>query len=106
QCPDGDAARPFGLPRLVLVGPGGSGDVEVGPRLAAGELLEEHRRRARARGAAAGIGHVRDLAAELLGVLLVERHRPAAVAGALRGPADDVDPRLGLAEDPRRRLPE
>ena len=80
---------PFGMPRLRIVGPRGPGDVEVRPRQPAGELLQEHRRRARARRTAAGVEHVGDLAVQLLGVFVEERHRPAAIAGALgRRPHD------------------
>ena len=78
---------PFGQPRLRFVRPRRAGDVEVGPRQAAGELLQEHRRRAGAGRAAAGVHHVGDLAAQLIGVLVVERHRPAAIAGRAGRPA-------------------
>ena len=69
----------------------------------AGELLQEHRRRAGAAGAAARIDHVGDLAANLIEVLVVERHRPAAVARALRDVAHGVAPRVRPSEQARTR---
>src|SRR5690606_40219730 len=58
-----DAVAGAALPGVVgdLVGPGRAGDVEVGPRLALGELAQEQRggeRAARAAAAVLQIGHV------------------------------------------------
>ena len=39
---DRDPGGALDLPWAALVGPGGTGDVEVGPRQVASELLEEH----------------------------------------------------------------
>ena len=90
--PDGHAGRPLRLPRLRLLGPRGAGDVEVRPRQPAGELLQEHRRRDRARRTAADVRQVGDLAAQLFAVVVEERHRPGAIAGAVRPSAPPARP--------------
>src|SRR5262249_60418580 len=55
-------------------------------------------------GAAARVHPGRDLAPDLLAVVVEERHRPYAIAGAVRHAAHRVDPRLGVAEQPARVL--
>ena len=78
-----DAGRALRLIRLGLFRPRRAGDVEVHPRQIAGELLDEERAGDRAAGAAAGVGEVGDLALQLLLVVVEDRHRPRAIAGAL-----------------------
>jgi hypothetical protein len=66
-----------------VVGPGDAGDVEVRPWQPARELLQEDRGGHRAARPPAGIGHVGDIALQLIEVVVQRGHRPAAVAGAL-----------------------
>src|SRR6266850_1552722 len=95
QRPDADAGRPLRLIRLRLLGPRGAGDVHVHPREIARELLDEERRADRAARAAAGVGEVGNLALEQILIVVVQPHRPRAVAGSLARQPHLLDPRRG-----------
>src|SRR5262249_47691040 len=71
-----DPARTLRDPRLGLFHPRDARNVEVQPRLAVDELLEELRRRDRSAPASAGVDDVRDAALDHLFVFLVERQPP------------------------------
>jgi len=73
---DRRARRPWGVPPLLLLHPGGAGDVEVDPRRAAHELLEEAAGRDGPGLAAADVLQLPDLAFDLLEILLVQRQLP------------------------------
>jgi hypothetical protein len=76
----------------------GTGDIEMNPRKPARELLEKQRSRNRPARPSAGVHHVGDLAAKLILVFVEERHRPAAIACALRDITHVFDERRGRAE--------
>src|SRR5690606_7504978 len=59
------------------------GDVEVRPTIALREACEEARRRHAAGRASAEVGHVGEVAFQLLLILVPERHAPRAIAGRL-----------------------
>src|SRR5215472_598133 len=89
QRADRDAAWTFWKIGLVLLRPRGSGDVHVHPRQAAGELLQEQRGRNRACRTATRVEQIRDLAADLIAVLVEQRQRPHAIASAVRDATDE-----------------
>src|SRR6266567_5192059 len=70
--------------------PRGGGDVDVCPRLAAGELGDEHTAQDRPRFAVLGVAQVGDLAAEEDAVVGVDRQPPHSVAGFARRPVDEL----------------
>src|SRR6266446_1431428 len=80
---DSNRRRPLGVARRFALEVGGPGDVEVDPRKAVDELAQEPRARDRAGGASARILHVGYVGLEQLAVLIPQRQRPAALAGAL-----------------------
>ena len=98
---DRDAGRAFRQIRLRFLGPRRAGDVEVRPRQAAGELLQEQRRRDRSGRPAAGVREVGDLALDLIAVFVEQRHRPDAIAGAIGDAAHALDPRVAACRTGR-----
>src|SRR6187401_2550393 len=71
--------------RLIAVGVGRPGDVEMHPRDVADELLEEQASGDGARAAAAAVADVGHGGLDLLAIDLPERQLPAAVARLLAG---------------------
>src|SRR5690554_3601885 len=65
--------------------PGGAGDVQVGPAVVLGEAAQEAGGGDGARGAAANVGHVGEVAVELALVFVPQRQAPSTVAGAFAG---------------------
>src|SRR6185436_4670291 len=97
----GDARGALGAERRVLVDERRSRDVEVGPRNAPGELLEEEPGGDGPAVAPAGIVQVGDVALELLLVLLDERQLPHALARGARGSEQTVGEALVRRHQPR-----
>ena len=79
---------PFCAPPTI----GRAGDVEVRPLQAVGELRQEAGRGDRAAFAAGDVGEVGEVALELLGVFLADRHVPGAIVGALAGFFERIAP--------------
>ena len=84
---------PFTRLGILALGVGGARDVEMGPREAVHELAQEPARRDAARRAAAAVLHVGDVRLVELAVLVPERQRPDALAGALARRAHLLDQR-------------
>jgi N-acetylmuramoyl-L-alanine amidase len=95
QCPDAHAGGTFRLVRFRFLRPRGAGDVDVHPRQIAAELLQEQGRRDGAARTPAGVREIGDLTAELFLVVVVDRHRPRAIAGAFARLTDCLDPVVG-----------
>ena len=80
-----DARGALGYQREVLLAPRRPRDVEVRPGQVARELLEEERRVDRAGAARPDVVQVRDLALEVLAVLVDQRKLPEPFAGGPGG---------------------
>src|SRR5581483_12458549 len=79
--------RPAGGAFLAAAAPGGAGDIEMRPALLAREAREKRRRRDTAGGTPADVGEVGEVRAQLLLIVLPERHLPDAVPGVVAGGA-------------------
>src|SRR3972149_8653643 len=77
--------RPRRVSPLLLLHPGGAGDVEVHPRGIAGEFLEEAAGRDRPGLASADVLQLPDVALYLLEILLVQRQFPRLLPRRRRG---------------------
>src|SRR5579871_412934 len=75
--------RTLGNPRLLIFRPCGAGDVEMDPRRILRELFQEHGGRDGAAPAPRGVDDVGDRRADLLSVLVVERHAPHLLSSDL-----------------------
>src|SRR5437764_4119540 len=91
--------RPAGRALFAAALPGGAGDVEMRPALLAREAREEGRRRDAAARAAADVGEVREIGAQLLLVFLPQRHLPDAVPGFLGRRAQLIRELLVVGEE-------
>src|SRR6266581_582678 len=79
------AGGPLGSQRMIALGEGGAGDVEVRPRDPGGEVAHEERAHDGSGPALArDVGEVGDVALEPFLVLLEERQPPHALPGRLR----------------------
>ena len=94
-----EAGTTLGEVAVVGVRARRTGDVEVHPRRAVDELLQEQSGRERAAVAAADVLEVGDLRLELLAVLGGQRERPHRFAGAVGGGADLVGPVVVVAHE-------
>src|ERR687889_2166814 len=103
---DGDAGRAFRAEGLGLVAPGGARDVEVRPRDAVGELLDEGGGGDGAGLAPADVLDVGDVGLDLLRVLLVERQLPELLADLAARLDDLVDESLVCPEYAGVHVPE
>src|SRR5277367_6867591 len=81
QTPHRNSRRPFRHPRLLILRPRRTGDIEMNPRSILGEFLEKHRRGNGPAPASAGINNVGDIGANAFFVLFVERQAPEFLAG-------------------------
>src|SRR5437660_7844078 len=81
--PHADRGRSLGVTGAFAFEIGGPGDVEVHPREAVHELTQEPRAGNRASRATAGVLDVGDVGLEQLPIVVPQRQRPAALAGAL-----------------------
>src|SRR5918995_6826591 len=91
---NGDACGALRLIRLGVLGPRGAGDVQVGPRQIARELLDEERGGDRAARAAAGVREIGDFALELLEIVGGCWHRPRAIACSFARAQYGLHPRV------------
>lgn len=95
---DTKASGPLPQVRMLLGRPRRAGDVEVRPRRVANELGEKRSRSAGPAVATAGVLDVGDVALDFVLVLLPERQRPEAFAGAFAGGAELLLKLLIVAE--------
>src|SRR5690242_3100492 len=85
QQPGPDAGGPFGNIGPFALAPIGAGDVDVDPGSVTCKLAQEESRRDHPAAAAADVAHVSHVAAQLLEILVPERHLPDPFAGLLTG---------------------
>jgi VWFA-related protein len=106
QCAYRHAGGALRLVGLGLFRPGRAGNVQMYPRQSVGELANEERSRDGASRTSPGVGEVGNLALELLAVVVEDRHRPGAIAGARARLPHHLHPRLGRPEQAGGRLAE
>src|SRR5205814_9981059 len=100
QGPAAEAAAALGRVTVVLLTAGGPGDVEVGPRHAVDELLEEQPGRQSARVAVtAGVLDVGDLGIDLLAVVVGQGKRPGLLPGPVGRGLHLLDPAVVVTHE-------